>query len=243
MLSQKSYSSLCIPGNLFFISDAQMHSLKKDLKASRSSAYAEGTKQNMKIQWESFLMFCIYFGFKYLPANTETLSLYAQFLSRSFKSTQSIKNYLSGVKTMHHLLGYPVDHINSFLINLSIKGIARLKPHCVKQSCAITPELLLQMSSVLDLSDPSDIVYWCLFLFAFFLFARKSNLVPSSKKDFKEKKFLLGKKKKVNCFSGPPSSVSNAPHLSFFSDLNKKKWPHSFFSNVKIKISAFLCLK
>ena len=23
-------------------------------------------------------------------------------------------------------------------------------------------------------------------------------------------------KKKVNCFSGPPSSVSNAPHLSFF---------------------------
>ena len=193
MLSQKSYSSLCIPGNLFFISDAQMHSLKKDLKASRSSAYAEGTKQNMKIQWESFLMFCIYFGFKYLPANTETLSLYAQFLSRSFKSTQSIKNYLSGVKTMHHLLGYPVDHINSFLINLSIKGIARLKPHCVKQSCAITPELLLQMASVLDLSDPSDIVYWCLFLFAFFLFARKSNLVPSSKKDFKEKKFLLRK--------------------------------------------------
>ena len=26
--------------------------------------------------------------------------------------------------------------------------------------------------------------------------------------------------KKVNCFSGPPSSVSNAPHLSF-SDLKK----------------------
>ena len=61
MLSQKNYSSLCIPGNLFFISDAQMHSLKKELKGSRSSAYAEGTKQNMKIQWESFLMSCIYF--------------------------------------------------------------------------------------------------------------------------------------------------------------------------------------
>ena len=32
--------------------------------------------------------------------------------------------------------------------------------------------------------------------------------------------------KKVNCFSGPPSSVSNTPHRSF-SDL--KKWPHLFF--------------
>ena len=28
--------------------------------------------------------------------------------------------------------------------------------------------------------------------------------------------------KKVNCFSGPASSVSNAPHLSFFR-LEKKK--------------------
>ena len=193
MLSRKNFSSLCIPGNLFFVSDAQMRSLKKDLKDSRSSAYAEGTKQNMKIQWESFLMFCIYFGFKYLPTSTETLSLYAQFLSRSFKSTQSIKNYLSGIKTMHHLLGYSVDHINSFLINLSIKGMARLKPYCIKQSYAITPELLLQMSSILNLSDSSDIVYWCLFLFAFFLFARKSNLVPSTKKDFVHKKFLLRK--------------------------------------------------
>ena len=26
----------------------------------------------------------------------------------------------------------------------------------------------------------------------------------------------IRQKKKVNCFSGPPSSVSNAPHLSFF---------------------------
>ena len=32
---------------------------------------------------------------------------------------------------------------------------------------------------------------------------------------------------KVNCFSGLPSSVSNAPHLSFFR--LKKKWPHLFF--------------
>ena len=29
-------------------------------------------------------------------------------------------------------------------------------------------------------------------------------------------KFQSDRKTKVNCFSGPPSSVSNAPHLSFF---------------------------
>ena len=170
-----------------------MHSLRQELKASRSSAYAEGTKSNLKIQWESFLMFCIYFRMKYLPCSTETLSLYAQFLSRTFKSTQSIRNYLSGVKTMHYLLGYSVDHINGFLINLGLRGIARTNPYCIRQAQAITPDHLLQMATFLDFTKPIDLVYWCLFLFAFFLFARKSNLVPSSSKDRKEKKFLLRK--------------------------------------------------
>ena len=122
---------------------------------------------------------------------TDTLSLYAQFLSRSFKSPQSIKNYLSGVKTMHHLLGYTTDHINEFLINLGLRGIARSNPHLVRKAEPITPEILLKIYSYLDVKNPVDTVYWCLFLFAFFLFARKSNLVPDSTKDIKNNKILL----------------------------------------------------
>ena len=94
---------------------------------------------------------------------------------------------------MHYLLGYSVDHINGFLINLGLRGIARTNPYCIRQAHAITPDHLLQMATFLDFTKPIDLVYWCLFLFAFFLFARKSNLVPSSRKDRKEKKFLLRK--------------------------------------------------
>ena len=46
------------------------------------------------------------------------------------------------------------------------------------------------MFSCLDVQDPFDATICCLFLFAFFLFARKSNLVPNSKKEFKSWKFL-----------------------------------------------------
>ena len=53
--------------------------------------------------------------------------------------------------------------------------------------------MLTQMSSHMDLTAKIDIVYWCLFLFAFYLFARKSNLVPTTKRDLKSKKFLLRK--------------------------------------------------
>ena len=36
-----------------------------------------------------------------LPASVETLCLYVQFLGRSMKSVQSIRNYLNGVKIFH----------------------------------------------------------------------------------------------------------------------------------------------
>ena len=83
-------------------------------------------------------------------------------------------------------------------MNLSIRGIARLQPHCAKQAKAITPEILLKFSTLLNLSDPKDSVFWCLFLFAFFLFARKSDLVPISKSDLKNRKCLLLKDIQIN---------------------------------------------
>ena len=140
-----------------------------------------------------FYYFVFILGLVYLPASTETLSLFTQFLSRSFKSTQSIKNYVSGVKSLHYLLGYSVDHINDFLINLGIKGIARLNPHSVKQAEPITPDILLKMAAKLNFTCTTDKVFWCLFLFAIFLFARKSNLVPTTKEDLKNKHFLMRK--------------------------------------------------
>ena len=51
---------------------------------------------------------------------------------------------------MHYILGYPTDNINNFLLNLSLKGIARLKPHCVQQALPITPDMLVQMYSFMD---------------------------------------------------------------------------------------------
>ena len=62
--------------NILF-SDEQLHSLKNDLKKSRRQAFAEGTNKNLTIQWESFLLFCFYFKLTYLPAETDTLGLYA----------------------------------------------------------------------------------------------------------------------------------------------------------------------
>ena len=72
-------------------SDMQLKSLKNDLRQLNAVAYASGTRRNLKEQRESFLLFYFYFGFSFLTVSTKTLQLYAQFLSRTFKSVESIK--------------------------------------------------------------------------------------------------------------------------------------------------------
>ena len=63
-------------GNTCFFSDKQLADLKSELYTSRKNAYAAGSAKNLRIQWESFLLFCFHFQFCYLPADTETLCLY-----------------------------------------------------------------------------------------------------------------------------------------------------------------------
>ena len=67
---------------------------------------------------------------------------------------------------MHFLLGYSIDNIDEFVLNLT--GIASENPYCIKQAEPIIPEILIKMAEHLDFSKCKDRTYWCLFLFAIF---------------------------------------------------------------------------
>lgn len=149
-------------------------------KESLRSAYAEGTKKNMKTQWKSFFLFCFYFHLTPLPCDLDTLCLFAQFLSRSFKSVDSIRNYLNGVKVLHLILDFSFTHFESFYFKLFMKGLKRCNPHTVKAALPITPDILLRIRETLNFEDNNMRTYWCLSLFSFFLMCRKSNLVGKS---------------------------------------------------------------
>ena len=76
-------------------------------------------------------------------------------------------------------------------MRLVLKGLARDDPHCPKQACPITPEILLSFHQLLELNNAYDATIWCLFLTAFFLMIRKSNLVPNSAKTFQSQRQLI----------------------------------------------------
>ena len=153
--------------------------LKQERNCSVSSAFAKGTQSNHKTQWRSFLLFCEFYDLQALPCSLDTICLYGQFLSRSFKSVDSIKSYIYGVKLLHLMLDLQFPHLETFYYKLFIKGLRRCNPHEIKAALPITPDILNKIYFCLDMSKSLDITIWCMLLFSFFLMCRKSNLVGS----------------------------------------------------------------
>lgn len=171
--------------------DTELQELRRDLKVSRQAAFAAGTHKNHLTQWRTYFFFCLYFAFDPLPASVDTICLFCQFLSRSL-TPASVRNYLSGVKFLHVALGLDFPSLKTFVIRVTLRGIDRIALHCPVRAPPVTPDILLSLvqSSCLADSSSEDITFSCAFLFAFFLFARISNIVPFSHRSFDHRKHL-----------------------------------------------------
>ena len=118
----------------FHSSEFELAVLKADLLQSQKAAYADSTQKMHKMQWKTYIKFCLYFEREIFPASAETVCLYAQFLSRSLNSPRSIANYVAAVKILHTLLDKSTEGFTSFEVKLTIRGISRLRKHLVQQA-------------------------------------------------------------------------------------------------------------
>ena len=50
-----------------FISESALPALNKEVKQSMKVSYAEGTFKSLRIQWESFLLFCLFYQLNPFP--------------------------------------------------------------------------------------------------------------------------------------------------------------------------------
>lgn len=175
----------------FYFLDRELKQLRRDLKATRQAAFAVGTHKNHLTHWRTYFFFCLYFSLDPLPASVDTVCLYCQFLSRSL-TPDSVRNYLSGAKFLHIALGHDFPSLKEFAIRVTLRGIDRLALHCPVRAPPVTPcilFLLVQNSCSPD-SSLEEITFSCAFLFAFFLLARISNIVPASVRSFDPRKHL-----------------------------------------------------
>ena len=128
-----------------------------------------------------------------MPVSVETLCLYIQFLGRSMKSAQSVRNYLNGVKLYHILNDAEFPSLQDFQIKLTLRGLGKVLFHTPRQAAPFTPDILIEIWRVVDFSNPMLSSIWCAFLFAFFMMARKSSIAPKSVLSFDPAKYLCRK--------------------------------------------------
>ena len=62
--------------------------------------------------------------------------------------------------------------------------LKRIMPHAIKQAVPLTPEILARMGKVVNFTEIIDMLAWTATLVGFYMFLRKSNLVPDTMTTF-----------------------------------------------------------
>ena len=92
----------------------------------------------------------------------------------------SVRNYLSGVKLLHLLAGEDITVFKSSELTILLRGLDRVP----NRAPPVTPDILLQLVSLVDFTNPVEVTFVSAFLCTFFLLARVSNIVPSTVSSF-----------------------------------------------------------
>ena len=147
---------------------------------SRRNAFAKGSYSNLRTQVRCYFSYCVYFSRSPLPADSKTIYGFVQFLSRSMVPS-TVRNYLSGIKLLHIFHGLPFAHSDDYLLQLELKGIARLNPHVPIRAIPVTPAILQVFLRHMDVESSLHRCVWACGLFLFFTMARLGSILPSSK--------------------------------------------------------------
>ena len=157
--------------------------LQNQLRNTQRKAFSSGTAKNLKSQLRKFLKFGDLLNEQCLPISIEQLCLYIQFLSTKLKSPQSIRNYVCGLKTFHLFCNVPFPDYDSLLVKLTFKGLDKTLQHIPHRAAPMSPQILSKLYKLFDMTIPVHTVVWCLFVFLFFLFSRKSQFMCTHASD------------------------------------------------------------
>ena len=159
----------------------QFSVLLKQVRRAQRHAFSTGSSSNLRTQFRNYFAFCLYFERTPLPADLDTICGYALFLSRSVVYPV-ISNYLSGVKMLHILMGYPYPFTGNAILHLVLRGIHRLHPYTPRRAPIITPVMLSQLHAVVDHQNSLESAVYACALFLFFTISRLGSMLPSSSK-------------------------------------------------------------
>ncbi|XP_046557458.1 uncharacterized protein LOC124266707 isoform X1 [Haliotis rubra] len=169
---------------------SQWKTLGTAVKAAQHAAFRPGTHKNMHCQLRTSLFFCDEVNCKDFPTTTEVLSRYACFLTENFKSVQSVRNYISGVRTWSTILGIDTTDFYAPSVKLTLTGLEKTSTHLVNQRLPLWPWHLEAMFHHFDPHNNEDLSLWAMILLGYFAMLRKSQFISSTGNSFDHSKQL-----------------------------------------------------
>ncbi len=163
---------------------ADRAALWRETQRRKASAFRPGTLRNHQAMFRMYIGFCIRYNLQDINPSTATICMYAQYLSRSFASARSIRNYVSGVRLLHKFLGIQAPALYSFELDLVLRSLDINLVHVPNQRLPITEEILSQICRACQCLGKVGIVLRCGFLFGFYGMLRQSNLAPPHPSEF-----------------------------------------------------------
>ena len=118
---------------------------------------------------EAYAQFCVEYGLHLLPISDLQLARYQQYLSYSLTSSDSISNYVSGVKTLALITGNIIPE-QLYLTNSMARALKHVLAHPLKQVAPMTQEILKKIAKIIDVTDQVQLVSWTAILLGFIMF-------------------------------------------------------------------------
>ena len=129
-------------------------------------------------------MFCDNFGLPFINPHISTVSYFITHLTQRFSSAASVRNYVSGIRTMHKQLGLTAHSLDSYPIACLLRAADLTMRRPPLRRLPITPHLLTQLCVMCDSAGPLGPSLKVALTFGFFGMLRQSNLAPASQNSF-----------------------------------------------------------
>ena len=173
-----------INGKFTFSAVVALVQLDLEVAITKGESIKQSTKKNLLSQLNAYEKFCNRYLLPYFPCDNIQLCRFGQHLSKELSSPDSIGNYTSGMRTMMALLGQEPPDPKDRQMQMFISGLRKSMDHVTKQAAPITPQILVRISKVVNHRDKIETMAWTALLLGFYMFLRKSNLVPEAMDKF-----------------------------------------------------------
>ena len=159
--------------NLLYL---ELERLRQMNKKTQAFKYTRESAANMVSAIRQWLFFTMFFSLDILPATTDSLVCFCEFMARSV-SFQHIKHCIHAVQFLHQSLDIKIP-CDSFQLDMTLQGLKRRLAKVAFQVLPITPKILRAIYAHLDMEKPQDLALWCSFLVSFYGLLRKKSVVP-----------------------------------------------------------------